>query len=542
MQNRKKLIITVSLICLGALVLIGLAQTGANYWQNMQILQSENEMKDLKYQEASDYMIKLNKREGFFGARYKGCHIEKNPIICTAFYPATVENSNSTKLSQAAILNSIRKAKWDEIMEISQSQSIKAISSLKPKELKKLENIILNEKVCIPSTLSSALSYEIEESFPNPVSVQKSKDLYIQAMKCQKENPEKDKGSTLGSYRLGLISLWLKDYDLAQESLEHLLEISDNELFISRAKFWLNKIKLSKNENLSNSTLAKSFSLYPLSFHSVLDFENTDENKPFMIVSDLSSVESESFSEIEELNQSVSLYKSFQASGEVALAKRTLEFLNFDLLKKAKPQFRLYIAEQLNNFEELKHEKFKVLSKLFQENPKYKTIKNLKLYYPLDYANIVSKNNSNQNPFFILALIRQESSFNPNTESPVGALGLMQIMPRTAQELRRGVNRTDLLDPHKNIQLGARYLKALVKEFNQDEQKALAAYNAGAGNVRKWNKRFPGADSMLFSDLIPFDETREYVANIMRNKYWYGKLYPDVNIESTAAIAQQTQE
>ena len=100
----------------------------------------------------------------------------------------------------------------------------------------------------------------------------------------------------------------------------------------------------------------------------------------------------------------------------------------------------------------------------------------------------------------IEAIITAESAFDPHALSSAGALGLMQLMPATAD--RFGV--TDRLDPAQNILGGARYLKVLLNMFNNNLKLAVAAYNAGEGNVLKHRKRIP-----------PFKETRQYVPRVL---------------------------
>lgn len=110
---------------------------------------------------------------------------------------------------------------------------------------------------------------------------------------------------------------------------------------------------------------------------------------------------------------------------------------------------------------------------------------------------------------WLQALIWQESRFNPYAESPVGAYGLTQIMPATAGDL--GIRATYRTDPYVQAEGGARYLAQRLNEFDGDMILALAAYNAGAGNVRRYGGVPPFAETQKYVQLIP-NKYREYMA------------------------------
>lgn len=134
----------------------------------------------------------------------------------------------------------------------------------------------------------------------------------------------------------------------------------------------------------------------------------------------------------------------------------------------------------------------------------------------------------------IHAVMRQESGFNSRITSPAGAMGMMQLMPKTAAVIagKKGYQHQDgklHSDPDYNILLGTHYLKEMLDLFEGSYVLAIAAYNCGPGPVKKWVEKFGDPrtnqiDTIDFIESIPYSETREYVKSVLANFYVYQAL------------------
>ncbi|WP_394294027.1 transglycosylase SLT domain-containing protein [Aeromonas rivipollensis] len=124
------------------------------------------------------------------------------------------------------------------------------------------------------------------------------------------------------------------------------------------------------------------------------------------------------------------------------------------------------------------------------------------------------------NTSLLYAISRQESALYPLAQSPVGARGLMQLMPATAKETaaKLGVpyrNEQQLFDPTMNIRLGSAYLKRLLDVYDGNRILAAAAYNAGPGRVKRWREQSTNKPMDVWVESIPYKETRNYVQNVL---------------------------
>ncbi|MDH5632531.1 MAG: transglycosylase SLT domain-containing protein [Gammaproteobacteria bacterium] len=146
----------------------------------------------------------------------------------------------------------------------------------------------------------------------------------------------------------------------------------------------------------------------------------------------------------------------------------------------------------------------------------------LDLRFPVIYREMVEANaeRTGLEPSWIYGVMRQESAFVQDARSPVGALGLMQLMPGTGRQVGRKLklpirDRSSILKVENNVLLGSSYLKSVFDRYNGNQMLATASYNAGPHRVKRWlpdEKQLPGD---VWVETIPFDETREYVKNVL---------------------------
>jgi soluble lytic murein transglycosylase len=151
-----------------------------------------------------------------------------------------------------------------------------------------------------------------------------------------------------------------------------------------------------------------------------------------------------------------------------------------------------------------------------------------RIAYPRAYPELVSKNSQlNAVPEALqLAIMREESAFNPRIESFANALGLTQMVVRTAQRFASyRVHRDTLLEPNRNVELGSKFLSFLLQHYGNAVPLAIAGYNAGEGAVDKWLKDSPAMELDEFLESIPYDETRNYTKRVMASFAAYSWLY-----------------
>lgn len=154
-----------------------------------------------------------------------------------------------------------------------------------------------------------------------------------------------------------------------------------------------------------------------------------------------------------------------------------------------------------------------------------------RLVYPQNYY-IQIRNNAekyNNNPALIISIMREESHFNSEAQSGVGAIGLMQLMPETAHDIgnKNGIPfyTNSLFNPELNIKIGNLYYSTIRKMLDNKDVSAIAAYNGGIGSVTKWKNTLKYSDTDEFVEQIPYEETKTYVKKVFRSYWNYLRIY-----------------
>lgn len=149
--------------------------------------------------------------------------------------------------------------------------------------------------------------------------------------------------------------------------------------------------------------------------------------------------------------------------------------------------------------------------------------------YPNKYSEYVEKYSAEYDvdSNLVYAIIKQESNFEPDVNSSKGAVGLMQLMEKTASEVAEKIdcNNVDLCNPETNIKLGIKHLSDLLHKYDDNEKMAIIAYNAGMGNVDNWIGKGIINEEGTNLENVPYKETNMYLRKVLKNYEMYCKLY-----------------
>lgn len=388
-------------------------------------------------------------------------------------------------------------------------------------DLETVAATLAKSSTCYSTALNYLTAYKLEERFPTDAAVELARSIYRRGSECSSAG---DYHGALASFRYGLIQIWKKQYSeipALMTKVEASIEASG---FHARAKFWRHFAANQTGD--ANAKLAAREALlkdHPLTFQN-LAIVGDDPAAVAKIMRPAPAFIAYRSLVRSDLNPFIRGTEALIEIGSTQIAADLVD-RNVSDVATMEPEVRLYIASLMNRIG-YALPKFKILSNLFQNNPAFVTQQTMHLFFPTWYADIIKKADRHVDPLLILSLIRQESAFNKQARSQVGARGLMQVMPATARMVA-SVRKTKLFDPETNIDVGTKYLSQRLRQYDGDVELTLAAYNAGFSRVDEWKRRYPTDNRMLFLDFIPFRETRDYVSSILRNYYWYVKLYDD---------------
>ncbi len=429
------------------------------------------------------------------------------------------QSSTTEKPKSKQISKWLESLNIDKLQKLSHAEVTHYLKSLSNSD--KIDSLVSELKsrpVCSSSALLTGVAAKLEEYFPDEKYLNNAKALYARAVECGT-----DQASLRAAYRLSLLDIWTHNCDVA----EPLLSSVESGLaeYQSRAKYWrlycANQVsmkddhthQLSRDKDLSDES--------PINFQNILvhgdlvGASTTEKDAKSLKVLSRSLIQPETHQYLDAIESLIALNENVRAA----------EMTEFALPKLAgsEAEHKLYLAFIMQKSQNTIAE-FHILSQLFVDTPRMIQEDTLKMYFPLSFYEPAKAKAQSLDPLILLSIMRQESAFNPRARSRVGARGLMQVMPPTARFIASGSSR-NLYDPATNVKVGVKLFLNQLERFGGDTELALAAYNAGSLKVEAWQKRYPAEDKMLFLELIPYRETREYVTMILRNYYWYQRLY-----------------
>lgn len=408
---------------------------------------------------------------------------------------------------------------WEAVQDIPYQNVVGIVGSIQTKaELIKTGKSLSAKSECVGAKAATAIAYKLEEHFPEKESVDVARALYKYASECGT-----DFASAKASYRLALLDVWRNECDRVPDLMAKVEQNPEAGQFISRAKYWRAYCSEILGQKDSSRDARESLLVqHPMTFHNLAANGNTAKSIDWITRETAPPIAFRSLVR-PDLN---GIIRSIETLIKVGSSDLAAEVADRGILKiqQTEPEVRLYIAAMMHKTNNALV-KFKIMTAMFQDAPRTVSGPTMRLYFPLWFFDLVEPQSGGElDPLLVTALIRQESAFNIHAQSRVGARGLMQLMPATARMLAP-VRKSKLFDPKTNIALGTQYLRKRLAQYNGDVELTLAAYNAGFSRVDEWKKRYPTDNRILFIDLIPFKETRDYVSSILRNYYWYTKLY-----------------
>jgi len=403
---------------------------------------------------------------------------------------------------------------WNKLRKEPVKSLLKGLLPLSFEDLQIVRKAAFKEKKC-PNNLAVSIGATLEDYLPDRVNPRDIAGMYEKAADClRKSDTDRETYYT----RAGLLQFENRQYKVASIYFQRASRVPN--AFASRALYWLHRSQIElNNKKAAEVALNQLLTKYPYSFHTLVAATANSKDPAERFLKEGKAIglikRSEKHPAINPMIEQAEVLKVLGFDSSAALLAEWAIAESW----KAESDIRVYLA-QLGDAQA----KIAVAADLMTKNPSQISRPALELYFPKAYFPLFEKHSGTLDPFILLSVARQESTLNEKAVSPANAQGLLQIHPDTSAKLTNG-SAVDLLDPEQNVTLGSRYLYELLGRMENQIHMALAAYNAGEDKLKDWVRRYPTADPVLFVDLISYRETRNYVASVLRNYYWYRRLH-----------------
>lgn len=437
------------------------------------------------------------------------------------------------KVKSRSIPVKLKKGKienWMELRFATVQSLLKGLARLKPIEIKQVHAESLKEMHC-PNNAAIAAAATLEDQLPENAKMEEVAELYEKGASCIFGAPEEK--SVLLS-RAGIFYFAAKKYENSAQVLKRAASLTDT--YRGRALYWFYRSQLALGKKKeANKTLEDLQNSYPFSFHTLVALTSLNEDPGQLLLNEPASKLTRT-SRLPHVNSLLKQVETLNRYGYENSAERVLDWALLES-QGVEPEVMLYMAE-------LKEERgsyqstLNILSDVLYKNPELISKKTMEKYFPKVYFPVFEKNSNGMDPFLLLSIARRESAFNKRALSSANARGLMQVVPQRKGKYK---TRVDLYDPENNVKAGSKFFSELVNRANGQLHLALAGYNAGPLRISQWTSRYPVTEPVLFIDMIPYRETRDYVAAVLRNYYWYRRIH-HTDKRTPASIMKLTSE
>lgn len=405
---------------------------------------------------------------------------------------------------------------WRKLRASKVTPLLKGLEGESPAAIDDLAGKALAEKRC-PNRFAVAIAATLEDRLPDPKLLPRIAALYEKGATCAGRGDGADREHF--RTRAALLYYWAGDYKTAEKLLAR---VHPGDAFSGRPLFWLARAREKQGKTKeATAALKKLISNYPFSFHALAAgaLAGIDPAERYLEHGKIERAASRTSA------AATAILKQVDALRQYGYKDTAVFLIDWALEQRISlpAETRVYLSSLGDD-----NTRVTELGVLLVVKPSLISRDSLQLAYPTTVLPLAEQKASvalegSVDPFLLLAIARKESQFNPKAISIANARGLLQLNPETAKKLA-AVTEDQLFDPATNIELGAKYVRQLLRLLGSTPL-AVAAYNAGETPVQNWMKRFPLEDPILFSDLIPYRETRDYVGYVLSNYFWYRRLY-----------------